>query len=253
MKEILAKKRRITNEETIHLNARCSVIIQRTLPQREKDPGRVILLITIGNVNVGKSLIDLGSSINLIPLSVIRRIGDLDIKNTRMTLQLAKKSVIRPSGIAEDVLVKVDKFLFPIDFVVMDIEEDDDEEVTFNLFDSMKRSKDKGACFQVDAIDEEILKIQQQTHLITLLERALMNVLNVVNPEEEKELNKCLTELDSAKEIPSKEAKIKELKEDSEEKNTKLELKLLPNHLKYVFLDDECKKSVIISKLLANH
>ncbi|MCI72874.1 hypothetical protein A2U01_0094138, partial [Trifolium medium] len=54
------------------------------------------------------------------------RIGGLDITRTRMTLQLADKSITHPSGIAEDVLVEVDKFMFPIDFVVMDIEEDDD-------------------------------------------------------------------------------------------------------------------------------
>ncbi|XP_050885434.1 uncharacterized protein LOC127090986 [Lathyrus oleraceus] len=195
MKEILTKKRRITDEETIHLDTICSAIIQRTLPQKEKDPGRVTLHVTIGNVNVGKALIDLNSSINLIPLSLIRRIGDLDMKNTRMTLHIADKSITKPSDIAEDMLVKVDKFLFPINFVVMNIEEDDDvplilarpfmktarmmididdglmkvrvqdKEVTFNLFDAMKHSKDKGACFRVDAIDEEILKIQKQAYL----------------------------------------------------------------------------------------
>ncbi|XP_050876384.1 uncharacterized protein LOC127080100 [Lathyrus oleraceus] len=229
MKEILTKKRRITDEEIIHLDASCSVIIQRTLPQKEKYPGRVMLPVTIGNVNVGETLIDLGLSIKLIPLSVIRRIGDLDMKNTRMPLQLAGKSVTKPFGIAEDVQVKVDKFLFPIDFVVMDIEEDDnvplilghpfmktartmididdgltkvrvqDEEVTFNLFDAVKHSKDKGACFRVNTIDEEIMKIQKQTHLTTPLERALMNVFNDLDPKEEKKLNECLTELDSAK------------------------------------------------------
>ncbi|GAU47102.1 hypothetical protein TSUD_403340 [Trifolium subterraneum] len=97
MKEILTKKRRITDEETILLDASCSAIIQRTLPTKEKDPGRVTLPVTIGNVNVGKALIDLGSSINLIPWSVIERIGGLDITRTRMTLQLADKSVKRPA------------------------------------------------------------------------------------------------------------------------------------------------------------
>lgn len=126
MKEILTKKMRITNEETIHLDASCSVIIQRTLPQKEKDPRRVTLPVTIGNMIVGEALIDLGSSINLIPLSVIKRVGDLDMKNTRMNFHLADKSVTKPSDIAEDVLVKLDKFLFPIDFVVMDIEEEED-------------------------------------------------------------------------------------------------------------------------------
>jgi hypothetical protein len=78
MKEILAKKRSLNEEETIQLNASCSGIIQRTLPTKEKDPWRVTLPVTIGNVNVGKPLIDLGSSINLIPLSVIERIGGLE-------------------------------------------------------------------------------------------------------------------------------------------------------------------------------
>jgi hypothetical protein len=121
MKEILSKKRRYNDDETIQLDANCSAIIQRRLPKKEKDPGRVTLSVANGNINVGKALIDLGSSINLIPYSVVKRVGGLDMKLTRMTLQLADKSVTRPMGIAEDVLVKVDKFVFPVDFVVMNI------------------------------------------------------------------------------------------------------------------------------------
>jgi hypothetical protein len=69
--------------------------------------------------------IDLGPNINLIPLSLIERICSLDITRTRMTLQLADKSMTHPSEMVEDVLVKVNKFMFSIDFGVMDIEEDD--------------------------------------------------------------------------------------------------------------------------------
>jgi hypothetical protein len=83
MKEILTKKRRFNDNEVIQLDASCSAIIQRTLPKKEKDPGRVTLPVTIGNVNVGKALIDLGSSINLIPLSVVKRIGGLDISHAQ--------------------------------------------------------------------------------------------------------------------------------------------------------------------------
>lgn len=93
MKEILTKKRRYTNEETIQSEASCSTIIQKTLPQKENDSGRVTLLITICNVDVGKSLINLGASIILLSLSVIKRIRDLDIKHTNMTLQLEDKSI----------------------------------------------------------------------------------------------------------------------------------------------------------------
>ena len=126
MKDILSKKRRINDEETIQIDANCSAIIQRTLPKKEQDPGRVTLPVAIGTTHVGKALLDLGSSINLMPLSVAKRVGDLCIKRTRMMLQLADKSFAKPLGMAEDVLVKVDKFIFPADFVVMDVEEDED-------------------------------------------------------------------------------------------------------------------------------
>jgi len=86
MKEILSKKRRYNDDETIQLDANCSAIIQRRLPRKERDPGRVTLPVVIGTVNVGKALIDPGSSINLIPYSVVKYVGGLDMKLTRMTL-----------------------------------------------------------------------------------------------------------------------------------------------------------------------
>ena len=79
---------------------------------------------SIGPVSIGKALIDLAANINLIPLSMCRRIGELEIMPTRMTLQLVDRSITRPYGVIKDVLVKVKQFTFPVDFVVMDIEED---------------------------------------------------------------------------------------------------------------------------------
>lgn len=81
-------------------------------------------LYYIGNVNVRNTLIILGSIINHTHLSVIQRIIDLDMNQTKMALQPVDKSIKRPSRIAEDILFKVDRFLFLVDFVVMDIEED---------------------------------------------------------------------------------------------------------------------------------
>ena len=73
---------------------------------------------------MGKTLIDLGASINLMPLSMCIRIGNLEIAPTRMTLQLADHLITRPYGVVEDVLVKVRQFTFPVKFVILDIEED---------------------------------------------------------------------------------------------------------------------------------
>ena len=78
----------------------------------------------MGVMSVGNVLIDLGASINLMPLSMCRRIGELEILPTRMTLQLAHRSITRPYGVVEDVLVKVRQFTFTADFVIMDIEEE---------------------------------------------------------------------------------------------------------------------------------
>ncbi|XP_068461720.1 uncharacterized protein [Phaseolus vulgaris] len=108
MKELLTKKRKFNDQEIVELEAGCSAIIQKSLPQKSIDP----------------TLLDLGASINLMPLSMLKKIGDVEVRPTRMTLQLADRSIKYPHGIVEDLLVKVDKFLFPVDFVVMDIEED---------------------------------------------------------------------------------------------------------------------------------
>ncbi|XP_006601542.1 uncharacterized protein LOC114391574 [Glycine soja] len=79
-----------------------------------------------GEVNVGKALIDLGASINLMPLSMCKRLGEWEIMPTRMTLQLADRSITRRYGVIEDVLVWVKHFIFPTYFVVMDISKDTD-------------------------------------------------------------------------------------------------------------------------------
>ncbi|KHN06138.1 hypothetical protein glysoja_036003, partial [Glycine soja] len=89
----------------------CSAVIQKILPPKHKDPGSVTIPCSIGEVNVGKALIDLGASINLMPLSICRRLGELENMPTRMTLQLADRSITRPYGVIEDVLVRVKNFI----------------------------------------------------------------------------------------------------------------------------------------------
>ncbi|XP_020235394.1 uncharacterized protein LOC109815165 [Cajanus cajan] len=124
MKDLLTKKRKFIEQEIIELEAGCSAIIQKNLPPKFKDPGSFTIPITIGDLSVGRALLDLGESINLMPLSMLDRVGQVVVKPTRMTLQLADRSIKYPYGVIENMLVKVDKFIFPADFVVMDMEED---------------------------------------------------------------------------------------------------------------------------------
>ena len=78
--------------------------------------------MNIGGTCVDKALLDLGASVNLLPYSVYKQLGLGELKPTTITLSLADRSVKIPKGIVEDVLVKVDKFYYPVDFVVLDIE-----------------------------------------------------------------------------------------------------------------------------------
>ncbi|XP_028223066.1 uncharacterized protein LOC114404169 [Glycine soja] len=121
---MLTKKNRYIHSDTIVMEGNCSAVIQRILPPKHKDPRNVTIPCSIGKVAIDKALIDLGASINLMPLSMCRRIGELEIMPTRMTLQLADISITRPYGVIEDVLVRVKHLIVPADFVVMDIEED---------------------------------------------------------------------------------------------------------------------------------
>ena len=79
---------------------------------------------TIGNSELGKPLCDSGESINLMPLSMVKRLSLRELTPTAMTLQMKNRSMVQSEGILEDVLIKVGKFIFPMDFVVMNIEED---------------------------------------------------------------------------------------------------------------------------------
>ena len=126
LKDMLTRKHRYIHQENIIVEGNCSVVIQKILPPKHKDPGSVTIPCSIGEVNMGKALIDLGASINLMPLSMCRRLGELEIMPTRMTLQLVDRSITRPYGVSEDVLVRVKHLIFPTDFMVMDIFEDID-------------------------------------------------------------------------------------------------------------------------------
>ncbi|XP_052727390.1 uncharacterized protein LOC128194919 [Vigna angularis] len=122
MKQFL-KKKKYLDEETIEVHGNCSVILQKTLPPKFKDPGSITIPCTIKNYDIGKALVDLGASINLIPLFVLKKISGLEVKPTKIILQMADRSVEHPYGVVEDVVVKIDKLQFPVDFVVMEMEE----------------------------------------------------------------------------------------------------------------------------------
>ena len=108
----------------MNLNVTCSAVIQKSIPEKRQDPGSFTIPCMIGNANMGKKLCDYGASINLMPLSVAKRLSLGELTPTAMTLQMANRTLAHPKGILEDVLIKVGKFVFLVDFIVINIKED---------------------------------------------------------------------------------------------------------------------------------
>ncbi|XP_052172173.1 uncharacterized protein LOC127788102 [Diospyros lotus] len=126
IKEILSNERRLDEHETVMLTNESNAILQNKLPQKLKDPRSFTIPCTIGSLYFEQALCDLGASINLMPYYIFRELGLREAKATRMSLQLEDRSVKHPRGIVEDLLVKVDKFIFPADFIILDMGEDRD-------------------------------------------------------------------------------------------------------------------------------
>ena len=199
-----------------------------------------------------------------------------------MTLQLADHSITRPYGVVEDVLVKVYQFTFPVDFVIMDIEKDydiplilgrpfmliakcvvdmgngnlemtvDDQKVTINLFEVIKHPSDNKACFKVETSEQKANMVVQGMTSHSPLEKKLINAIGCLTKEEEKDLRACLEDLDRLKVISSWEHAFEELKKDPTAEKPKVDLKILLAHLKYLFLEEDEAKPVVISNDLSS-
>ncbi|XP_062075307.1 uncharacterized protein LOC133779352 [Humulus lupulus] len=280
MKEILSNKSKIKDYETVALTEECSAIIQKKLPQKLRDLGSFTIPCSTGNFHCKRALCDLGASINLIPLSVFRRLGLGEARPTTITLQLVGRSLTHPHGIIEDVLVKVEKCIFPTDFIVLDMEEDEDvpiilgrpflatsqalidvqkgelrlrvqgDEVVFNVFQALKYPRASDSCFSVNVIEEQLSKRQR-------VEDPLEMSLIAQGGEDWDgiEVMEYVNWLNSARPIYKK--KYEELGQGPErplpsmKKPLALELKTLLDHLKYAYLGKNDTLPVIISASLS--
>ena len=124
MKDILSKKRKFDEKGVVSLSETCSALIQKNFPLKIQDLGSFTIPCTIGDYELGKALCDLGARLNLMLLFVFKRLNLGELTPIAMNLQMAYRTMAQPEGILEDVLIKVGKFIFPLDFVVIDIEED---------------------------------------------------------------------------------------------------------------------------------
>nr|GEW19106.1 hypothetical protein [Tanacetum cinerariifolium] len=123
LKALLSNKEKLQELANTPLNENCSAVILKKLPEKLRDPGKFLIPCCFSELKC-KALANLGASINLMPLSVWKKLGLPDLIPTRMTLELANRAICTPDGITRDVFVPVGKFTFPADFVVVDYESD---------------------------------------------------------------------------------------------------------------------------------
>ncbi|XP_057745101.1 uncharacterized protein LOC130962962 [Arachis stenosperma] len=207
----MTKNRSWKNNETVVLTEECSAIIQHKLPQKLKDPKSFQIPCIIGEITVEKALCGLGASINLMSLTMMRKMKIEEAKPTRMALQLADRSFKFSHGIVEDLLVKVGDFIFPADFVVLDMEEGaktsiilgrpfsatagaiidvqkgelvlrlHEEKMIFNVFKAMSYPQDLlGEYMRLDSVDavvqetleEELEELTEEEELVSRIEAA---------------------------------------------------------------------------------
>ncbi|CAL1379672.1 unnamed protein product [Linum trigynum] len=99
MKDLLTNKKKLGDLSTVMFSEECSAILQNKLPEKRKDPGSFTIPLTIGSMHVGKSLADLGASINVMPYKLYKKLDLGELSPTRMSIQLADRSIVHPRGI----------------------------------------------------------------------------------------------------------------------------------------------------------
>nr|GEX67694.1 reverse transcriptase domain-containing protein [Tanacetum cinerariifolium] len=124
IKSLLTNKEKLFELAKISLNENCSAMLLKKLPENLRDLGKFLIPCDFPRMDVCHALADLGASINLMPLLIWKKLSLPELTPTRMTLELADISITRSKRFAEEVFVKVGKFHFSTDFVVVDFEAD---------------------------------------------------------------------------------------------------------------------------------
>ncbi|GJX07927.1 reverse transcriptase domain-containing protein [Tanacetum coccineum] len=288
IKSLLMNKEKLLELAKIPLNENCSAMLLKKLPEKLGDPGKFLIPCNFLGMDVCHALADLGASINLMPLSIWKKLSLPDLTPTRMTLELADRSITYPKGLAEDVFVNQSwEFQFPTDFCYCRLRKItlrvDNKAVTFNLDQTTRYSSTNDKSVNridiIDAVCEEyapeLLGFSNSSgdnptptsepftseFILEEIEAYLKD--DSISPEIDHadcdpEEDICLIEKllnNDPFQLPPMDLKQSEVTEakSSIEEPPELELKDLPSHLEYAFLEENDKLPVIIAKGLKNN
>ncbi|XP_033513305.1 uncharacterized protein [Nicotiana tomentosiformis] len=276
LKEILSSKRKLEKMKVVKLNAYCSAIIQKKIPKMCGDPSNFTIPCSLGSETFDKASCDSGASFNLMPLSVFKILeGELGvIKSMPVSLQLADQTTIIPEDIIEDILVRVDKFVFLVDFIVVDMEENkevplilgrpflctgraildiyegqlmlrvENKKIVFQMKRMMKYPCDEAyayACLKLDMVGELAEQHKLDKLVGDSLERCISQSSTI--EDEDTEIKKEVEALENENQVVDEE------EFEKEKSKPKLELKVIPTHFKYVFLETNKFPVIVVAEL----
>ncbi|GJZ59198.1 DNA-directed DNA polymerase [Tanacetum coccineum] len=187
LKSLLTNKSRLEEACTMTMNERCSAVLLNKFSSKEKDPGSFTIPCQVSHLQINNAWPDLGSILSLMSYTMYEKLGLEEPKPSRMSLKLADRSIQYPRGIVKNVLIKVDKVVLPIDFVILDMPKDSripiilgrpflaiaramidvfnkkitlrvgDDEVIFDMDQSTKNSPtEDDECHGIDDLDDTI-------------------------------------------------------------------------------------------------
>ncbi|GJS56510.1 reverse transcriptase domain-containing protein [Tanacetum coccineum] len=266
LKALIGDKEKLSEMARTALNEHCLAVILNKLPKKLGDPDKFLIPCKFPGMDECLALADLGASINLMPFSVWKKLNLPNLTPTCMTLELADRSISRPIGIAKDVNVKVGVFQFPADFVVIDFEPDPrvplilgrcflkTSRALIDLYEACEEYSQKVLGF-LDVISSgnptpyyDLIVSNSSPTLTPFGDRDILILEALLNndPSPPPNQGNYLPEI-------RKELKICEAKTaiSSIDEPPDVELKDLPPHLEYAFLDDNNKLPVIIAKDLS--
>ncbi|GJW64168.1 reverse transcriptase domain-containing protein [Tanacetum coccineum] len=228
LKELVSNKHKLKQTSSTILSDENSAMIQNKVPPKLGDPRSFLIPCTFSKAFSCNALADLGVSINLMPYSLYEKLSLETLKPTKMSVRLADRSFQHLIRIAENMLVKVGKFTFPVDFVILEMEEDN--------FDALF---DEGSeiLYSIEGtLLEEKLFVEFDEFMAMNIDK---NSESQPETEEEPPFEKITFDTDY------------KIKTSLEEPSSDLELKPLPDHLEYVFLEEHTFLPVIISSQLS--
>nr|GEW32712.1 reverse transcriptase domain-containing protein [Tanacetum cinerariifolium] len=277
IKSLLTNKDKLCELTRMPLNEHCSTVLLKKLPEKLGDPSKFLILCDFPEMAECLALADLGASINLMPLSVWNKLSLPNLSPMCMTLELTGRSISRPVGVAEDVFVKVGTFHFPTNFVVVDFDVDPRVPLILGrsflkteraLIDMFEANYNDMTTNRINVIDmacevysQEVLSFSDviaSGNAAPYYDSIVSTTFPTLTPFGEKAFlsdDPSLPPPNQGNYLPyvRKELKICEAKTDksSIDEPLEVELKYLPPHLEYAFLEGDDKFPVIIVKDLS--